>query len=98
VEIFMAKTAAQRQAEYRARRPFVDNGEGERRLNVWIGTRFDLALARLANRYRVTKREMLERLIAAEDERIVGGLALDSPEWEQYFGTDSLRSNEKKQP
>jgi hypothetical protein len=96
VEIFMAKTAAQRQADYRARRPFVDNGEGERRLNMWIGTRVDLALARLANHYRVTKREMLERLIAAEDARIAGSIALDSPEWNQYFTPPSLRSNEQK--
>jgi len=93
----MAKTAAQRQAQYRARRPFAgSDGNGERRLNLWIATHTDIALARLAQRYCVTRREMIERLVAAEDERIVSGIALESPEWEQYFGTGPLRSNETK--
>ena len=35
----MAKTAAQRQAAYRTRRPHAGNdGNGERRLSVWIDT------------------------------------------------------------
>ncbi|OEZ64033.1 hypothetical protein [Duganella sp. HH105] len=89
----MAKTAAQRQAQYRARRPFADSGEGERRLNLWIGTRLDLALTRLARHYCVPKREIVERLIAAEDERIANDIVLDSPEWEAYFRTAPLRSN-----
>jgi hypothetical protein len=42
----MAKTAAERQAAYRARRPHAGNGgNGERRLNVWIDTRASLARA-----------------------------------------------------
>jgi hypothetical protein len=82
----MAKTAAQRQAEYRARRPFQGkDGNGERRLQGWITTRAALALDRLARRYGVTKQEMMERLINAEDERIVAELKLDSPEWDAYF-------------
>jgi hypothetical protein len=90
----MAKTAAQRQAQYRARRPFAgSDGNGERRLNLWITTRADLALERLARRYCVTKREMIERLVAAEDDSIVNGITPDTPEWDKYFGMTSLRSN-----
>jgi hypothetical protein len=78
----MAKTPAQRQAEYRKRQ---DRGDG-RRLNMWIGSNADFALERLAKRYGVTKREMVERLAIGEDDRISAGLDLDSPEWNEYFG------------
>jgi hypothetical protein len=50
-------------------------------LGAWL-----LALERLSNRYGVTKREMLERLIVAEDKRILSGIELDSPEWDNHFG------------
>ena len=43
------------------------------------------ALDRLANRYGVTKREILERLILSEDDKIVSSLDPDSPEWGVYF-------------
>ncbi len=80
-----AKTAAQRQAEYRKRRPFAGpEGNGERRLNTWVSTSAALALARLSNRYGVTNRAMLEKLILEADERISASLELDSPEWDDY--------------
>lgn len=83
----MAKTAAQRQAAYRAKRAFAGNdGNGERRLNVWLSTESALALERLAKRYAVTKREMLEKLIRQADGEIVKSLILDSPQWDDYFG------------
>ena len=91
----MAKTAAQRQAAYRARRPHAGNdGNGERHLSVWIDTRASLALARLARRYAVTQRALVERLVIAEDERILAGMELDSPQWRAYFADTSLRSND----
>jgi hypothetical protein len=81
----MPKTAAQRQAIYRARRPFAGtDGNGERRLNLWISTHVDLALERLARHYSVTKRELIERLVTAEEERILSVIILDSPEWNNY--------------
>lgn len=88
----MAKSAAQRQAEYRARRPIAGDN-GNRRLNLWIRTGAALALARLARRYRVTKQEMIERLILAQDEGVLATIELDSPEWDEYMRTDSLRGN-----
>jgi hypothetical protein len=78
----MAKTNSERQAEYRSRR---NQGEGERRINTWVSVSADLALERLAKHYCVTKRAMIERLVIAEDERIIKTLELDSPEWDDYF-------------
>ena len=90
----MAKTPAQRQADYRARRPLAGaGGNGERRLNVWISTAADLALERLARRDAVTQREILQRLVIAEDDRITHALDPDSPQWQAYFGTGALRSH-----
>jgi len=78
----MAKTPAQRQAEYRKRQ---DRGDGHR-LNIWIGSEAHFALGRLARRYGVTKQQMIERLAIAEEERILAGIELDSPEWNAHFG------------
>ncbi len=82
----MAKSLAERQADYRARRATVGEGSGERRLNTWVSTAAHLALARIANRNKVTQREMLEKFILAEDERILAGIEMDTPEWDAYFG------------
>ena len=82
----MTKTTAQRQADYRARRPLEGNdGNGERRLNTWLDTGAYLALNRLAARYCVTKREMIERLLNEEDQRILATIEMPSPEWDRYF-------------
>lgn len=85
----MAKTSSQRQAEYRARRPHAGDN-GDRRLSLWISTGSALALTRLARRYRVTKQEMLERLLQIEDERITASIELDSLEWLEYFGNAAV--------
>ncbi|TBU77174.1 hypothetical protein DNK10_06600 [Pseudomonas daroniae] len=82
----MAKSSAQRQAEYRARRAFAgSDGNGERRINTWVSTACALGLERLARRYSVTQREMLERLIVAADEEIISSLNIDSEKWRDYF-------------
>ena len=88
---YIAKTAAQRQALYRARRPHAgEDGNGERRLNLWVSTRTDLAIERLARRYCVTKREIVERLVTTMDDRIIATLDIDAPEWDQYFTAASV--------
>jgi hypothetical protein len=82
----MAQTTAERQAAYRARRATAGNdGNGERRLSIWVTTETDLALARLAFRYSVTKREMLERLVVRADAAVIRRLEPDSAEWDAYF-------------
>ena len=78
----MAKTAAERQAAYRSRR---DDGEGERRLDTRVSVSAHLALDRLAQRYTVTRREMLERMITELDEAILKTLSIDTPEWDAYM-------------
>jgi hypothetical protein len=87
----MPKTAAQRQAAYRARRPFAgQDRNGQRRINLWINTQADLALERLARRYCVTKQQMIERLLTAEDDRLLAAIELDSDEWKAYFNRASV--------
>jgi hypothetical protein len=82
----MAKTPAQRQAEFRANRHKAGaDGNGQRRLNAWLDTSAALALERLARRYAVTQRQLLERLIREEDARILQTIELDSKEWNDYF-------------
>lgn len=80
----MALTAAERQAAYRKRRPTAGDN-GERRLNTWLTTGASLALARLARRYGVTQRNMIERLVLAIDEEIQNAIDPDTPEWIAYM-------------
>lgn len=83
----MAKTSAQRQAEYRAKRAMAGpDGNGERQLSTWVSTGVFLALERLASRYCVTKRELIEGLIKIEDDKILASLEPNTPEWDDYFG------------
>lgn len=79
-----ARTAAERQAAYRKRRPMAGEN-GERRINTWVTTRAALALARLARHHGVTHREMLERLIVAADDKITAKLDPKSHAWDAYF-------------
>ena len=79
-----AKTAAERQAAYRKARPTAGEN-GERRISTWVSTGAALALNRLARRYGITRRDMLERLITAADGDIVATLDPTAPEWAAYF-------------
>lgn len=82
----MAKTSAERQRELRARRKFRGiDGNGEREIKVWVNTQAALALDRLANRYAVTKRELIERLLMEEQERVLREIDADSPEGEKFL-------------
>jgi hypothetical protein len=65
----MALTAAERQKRYRENRKLTDNGY--RQINVWVSTEAALALKRMALRYGVTQREMLERALIDAQERIM---------------------------
>ncbi len=88
------KTNAQRQAQYRARRPQAGpDHNGERRLSVWVSTTAALALARLARRYGVTQRAMLEQLLIAAEHEVLRTLDADSPELDRYLGLAPLPSN-----
>ena len=54
--------------------------------NGWIGSDAHFALKRLARHYGATKQELIERLAVAEEDRILTGIELDSPEWNAHFG------------
>ena len=82
----MAKTVAERQAAYRSRRDIAGvDGNGQRRVSMWLSTGAALAMARLAYRYGVTQRQLVENMLLAEDERVLATLSIDTPEWEMYF-------------
>jgi len=82
----MAKTTAERQAAYRARRDTAGvDGNGQRRVSMWLSTGAALALARLACCYGVTQRELVEKMLHAEDERVLATMSIDTPEWDAYF-------------
>ena len=92
----MAKTSAERQAAYRARR---DDGEGERRLDTRVTTAAHFALDRLAACYRVTRREMIERLILEADAAILKTLYnCDSVEWGDYFNLPQKKGRRENLP
>ncbi len=81
----MSKTTAERQAAYRAGR-FMARENGEHRLNTWVSTETHFALRRLARHHGVTQKQILERLIKAEDDRILASLDMRTPAWDGYFG------------
>lgn len=83
----MAKTTAERQAAYRASRAVSGkDGDGQRRVSIWLDTGAALALKRLARRYAVTQQASIERLLLTEDKRVLDAIPLGSEEWKQYFG------------
>jgi|WetSurMetagenome_2_1015567.scaffolds.fasta_scaffold77564_3 hypothetical protein len=81
------KTPAARQAAWRARR----KDEHARRLNAWLSLQGQVALERIARRHDLTREQMLERLIFAEDERLVMTLTPDTPAWGAYFSKPSCK-------
>mgnify|MGYP000187960706 CR=1 FL=1 len=83
----MAKTNAERQREYRARRHQANEGQGERRLNLWVRAEAALALERLARREGTSKRAVIERLAEEADRQVWEGLEPGSEEWTAYFET-----------
>ncbi|MBE7567551.1 hypothetical protein, partial [Acidithiobacillus sp. HP-11] len=58
-------------------------------INTWVSTGASLALARLARHNGVTKREMLEQVLMAEEARVTSGME----EAEQTAYDSVLRSN-----
>jgi hypothetical protein len=87
----MAKTTAERQAAYRERQDSggVD-GNGQRRVSMWLSTEAALALRRLSSRYGVTQRELVENMLLAEDERILATMKIDTTEWDSYFARQRM--------
>jgi len=72
----MALTPAERQKRYR--RKLADNGYHA--INFWISPEAALALSRIAQYYRTTKQQVLERLLLSEQDRIMRDLDTDQRE------------------
>ncbi len=87
----MAKTAAERQRDLRARRQFRGiDGNGEREIKVWVNTQAALALDRLAASYGVAKRELIERLLMDEQEKVLKKIGADSPDGENFLSGNNI--------
>jgi len=89
----MPETNAMRQKRYRDDRHTAGQN-GERRLNTCVTTATALALRRLSCHYGVTKREMVQRLVAEADDKIVQTLDTDKSEWEEYFLSTGQRKSD----
>lgn len=80
------KSNAQRQQAYRAARATAGvDGNGERKLSMYVTTESSLALKRLAIHYGVTKRQMVEKLLIAEDQRQLDQLKDDEAAFDKYL-------------
>lgn len=64
----MARTSAERQAAYRAKRTGPDSAEC--RFSTWISRGADAALTKFSLRYGVTKRDVIELLLLNEGGRL----------------------------
>ena len=84
----MVQTNAQRQAAYRARHLKDVEGTGER-ISVLVDAHTKRALERLATRYTVTQRAMLQNLIADAERALIASLS--ASEQASYFA-----DNERK--
>ena len=95
----MPQSNAQRQAQYRSKRPFAGaQGNGERRINCWVSTAAHAALRRLAAHHSLSQREMIEQLLIQADSQISQALDVDSDDWLAYFAAGALRSHAAAPP
>jgi hypothetical protein len=78
-----AKTAAERQADYRDKKKY--SGENiQENLNIWIESQTIRALERLAKSEKTTKLEMLKKLIDQADKKALKKAA-EAGKWEEYW-------------
>ena len=87
----MAQSNAQRQAAYRARHLKDESGVGER-ISLLVNIHAKRALERLARRYAVTQRAMLEKLLKEAENNLLDTLTTD--EQASYYADKSLRGND----
>lgn len=76
-----AMNNAERQKKYR------DNASKNNlyKINTVISGDIYFCLDRIARRYGITKRKVIENLLDKENNRIVKKLETDTPEWNEYF-------------
>jgi hypothetical protein len=66
--------------------PQATDDNGDRRLKLTVSRRADLAIDRLARLHQIGRRDVIERLVLAADERIHVRMDIDSDDWAHYFG------------
>ncbi|CAD6875861.1 hypothetical protein [Methylomonas fluvii] len=82
-----AKTAAQRQADYRNRKTWrggTDNC-GHHHLDTWIESSAMFALDRLAALDGIKRGEVLKKLLLQADDKIQAALGIGSDDWQRYW-------------
>lgn len=79
-----AKSSAQRQAEYREKKR-KDGPLGHSNLNVWLTLETKLSLSRLSRHKNRTPEQILQLLIAAEEQRISSAFEYQGEEWNKYY-------------
>ena len=73
-----AKSNAERQAEYRARR-----ARGSRALHLWLDDADKLALKRLARHWGISQAEVVARLVREADKEVLDGM--EDEQFEDYL-------------
>ena len=81
----MAKTNEPMQDEWRRDQVYVGTYGGNKRLNTWVTSKTDCLLDLLCSYYGVTKREMLEKLVADADDAICLKHKYDNRELDKYL-------------
>ena len=87
----MPLSNAERQRRYRERRKYGNNNE--KRLNMFLRFEAHSALQRIAAHYNFTIKEALERFLIEMDKRIVDGLDINKPEFDEYYEKPQRRSD-----
>jgi len=71
----MAKSGAERQAKYRRKRATAGpQGDGERRVDLWVSYAAFFALRRLSKHHGIGQGRVLEDLILAADTKMTQGM------------------------
>ena len=90
----MAKTAAERQREYRRNKLKTLEGEQHERIQAIVSLQAKRALDQLAHYYSVTQQEMLERVLLDARRSVISGLS--SVDQDAFY--DKLIKHESLQP
>ena len=90
----MPLTNAQKQARYRAARPFVDNGEGQRLVSAYLPNSTAFDLDRLTRHHGTSQRDVLAKVIKAAVESLTAGM--NDADLEHFFREVTFKPRKRK--
>lgn len=90
----MALTNAQKQARYRAARPYVDGGEGQRRVAAYLPNSTAFDLDRLARHYGISQRDAIAKAIQTAVESLTAGMP--EPDLENFYREVAFKPRKRK--